>query len=140
MLNWDVIESLQASCWSIEAHSISHPDLCSLDDTVLEEELALPAEVIMRRTGRRPRILAYPYGHFDARVLERVRFHYDYAVTTQFRRLRLDEDPYLIPRLDAYYLRAHRIHRRFGNGIAFSIYLNMVSCLRKLRGHPGEWS
>lgn len=139
MLDWDAIGSLQDASWSIEAHTISHPDLRHLDDATLDAELALPAEVIEQRTGHRPRILAYPYGHFNARVVARSQRYYDYAVTTQFRCLRPNGHRYLVPRLDSYYLRFPRIHKRFGNGASFTTYLNMVSWLRKWRGRPGEW-
>lgn len=135
MLNWDAIGSLSDSGWAIEAHTINHPDLCSLDDEALEEELAGPADVIERRTGSRPRILAYPYGNFNARVIKAVQAHYDYAVTTQFRRLRKEENPYLVPRLDSYYLRPCGIHRHFGNSSGFATYLSAISLLRRLRGH-----
>lgn len=102
MLDWKAIESLQASGWTIEAHTSSHPDLRTLDNAALEEELALPAEAIAQKTGVYPRILAYPYGYYNERIISKVQSYYDHAVTTQFRQLDLREDPYLIPRIDTY--------------------------------------
>ena len=138
MLDWDAIGSLQASGWTIEAHTISHPDLRTLDDAALEEELALPAEAIAQKTGVFPRILAYPYGYYNERIISKAKQYYEHAVTTQFRQLSLRDDPYLIPRIDTFYLRSSLIHRHFGNGGGFTSFLSAISWLRKLRRHPGE--
>ena len=109
-----------------------------LDDPGLERELCEPLDEIERHCGRRPSVLAYPYGYFDDRVVDRARSHYRFAVTTGLRALpRKRVDPMRAPRLDVYYLRTPRIHRRFGR-IDFQIYVHLRRALRKLRGHPGE--
>ncbi len=137
-LSWDQVATLAASGWSIEAHTVYHSDLRTLDDPGLERELCEPLDEIERHCGRRPSVLAYPYGYFDDRVVDRARSHYRFAVTTCLRALpRKRVDPMRAPRLDVYYLRTPRIHLRFGR-IDFQIYVHLRRALRKLRGHPGE--
>lgn len=138
MMNWDQLESLQRSGWSIEAHSMTHPDLRLLSDGALEDELARPLEEIERRLGRRPTALAYPYGYYDARVRRVACRLYRTAVTTNFAALRPTDDPHALPRLDTYYLRSARIHRHFGNSPAFLAYLGLRGFARRIRNHPGE--
>lgn len=137
MMDWATVSRLAREDWSIEAHSLHHPDLRLLDDATLERELSLPSDQIEERVGRRPRILAYPYGYFDARVATHARRHFRFAVTTVFRPLRPHEDAVRIPRLDAYYLRAPAVHRHFGSP-AFLAYLAARGAARRWRRHPGE--
>jgi peptidoglycan/xylan/chitin deacetylase (PgdA/CDA1 family) len=137
IMDWAAVKRLASAGWAIEAHSLNHPDLRELDEAELERELSLPAQHIERETGRRPRVLAYPYGYFDARVVERARRHFDFAVTTVFRPLGAREDALRLPRLDAYYLRSPLVHRHFGSP-AFLAYLAARGALRRWRGHPGE--
>ncbi len=140
MMTWDQVGALAESGWSIEAHTLHHPDLRTLDDVELERELSEPPDEIERYCGRRPSILAYPYGYFDDRVVDRARNHYRFAVTTSHSALpRRHVDPMRVPRLDAYYLRAPMIHRRFGHP-DFRVYAYFRRALRRLRGHPGEIS
>jgi peptidoglycan/xylan/chitin deacetylase (PgdA/CDA1 family) len=137
MMGWPEVQRLSRGGWAIEAHSRSHPDLRVLEDEELDRELVGPCDDIEQRTGRRPRGVAYPYGYFDERVAERARGHFAFAVTTVFRALGSPDDTLRIPRLDAYYLRAPRVHRHFGSR-RFAAYLVARGALRRLRKHPGE--
>jgi peptidoglycan/xylan/chitin deacetylase (PgdA/CDA1 family) len=137
MMGWPEVERLALGGWAIEAHSLNHPDLRRLGDEELERELFGPCDDIQQHLGHRPRVLAYPYGYFDARVAERARRHFAFAVTTVFRPLRGTEDHLRIPRLDAYYLRSPRVHRRFSSPL-FLAYLAARGALRRFRKHPGE--
>ena len=56
----------------IEAHSMTHPDLTQLSDARLRTEVAGPKSVLESRLGVPIRYFAYPYGSYDARVLEAV--------------------------------------------------------------------
>lgn len=48
------------------AHAYSHVPLARLDAAAQEHELAATAAVLERATGRRPRLVSYPYGGVDA--------------------------------------------------------------------------
>ena len=138
MMGWEQVRELADSGWAIEAHTVHHSDLRNLDDEELERELREPLDEIERRCGRRPSVLAYPYGYFDDRVVDRARSLYRFAVTTCLEALSADRfDPMRAPRLDAYYFRAPRIHRRFGRA-DFRAYIGLRRALRRVRSHPGE--
>jgi peptidoglycan/xylan/chitin deacetylase (PgdA/CDA1 family) len=137
-MDWDAVEKLHANGWSIEAHSVTHPDLRRTSDDELDEELERPVDDIERHLGFRPRILAYPYGYYDRRVARRASKLYDYALTTAFRVLPERLHPHAVPRLDAYYLRQPAVARRFGGSPLFRGYLELRGLLRRARRHPGE--
>jgi peptidoglycan/xylan/chitin deacetylase (PgdA/CDA1 family) len=137
MMDWSDVERLKALGWSIEAHCVSHPDLRTLDDAALEFELESPREVIAQRLGHTPRILAYPYGYHDARVVKAAARHYDFALTTVFGTLGTGGAPLRVPRLDAFYFRAPVVHKQFGRK-RFDLYLAARGALRRARKHPGE--
>lgn len=137
-MSWDAVERLHAAGWSIEAHSVTHPDLRQITDVALDEELERPPEEIERRLGVRPRILAYPYGYYDRRVARRASELYDYSLTTEFRVLPSRLLPHAVPRLDGYYLRKPAVARRFGGSPLFRSYLELRGLLRRARRHPGE--
>jgi peptidoglycan/xylan/chitin deacetylase (PgdA/CDA1 family) len=52
----------------IGSHTLTHPDVRSLDDARLAEELESSKTVIERLSGRPCRTFAYPYGLHDART------------------------------------------------------------------------
>jgi peptidoglycan/xylan/chitin deacetylase (PgdA/CDA1 family) len=133
MLDWSEVENLQAAGWDIQAHTETHPHLPALDDERLGEELEQAAETIERRVGRRPDILAYPYGSHDDRTVRAAGKHYRFAVTTQMAELGNSlPDPHRVPRLDAYYFREPRVHARFG-ALRFRTYLRARAFLRGIR-------
>lgn len=136
MLSWSEVEALVAAGWRVESHTVSHPDLRSLDDGALEEELVQAKRTIRERLGRESTMLAYPYGSFDARVGRAARRHHRWAITTRLHSLdglagtALAEEG--VPRLDGFYLRQAFWQRRFG-GSLFRGYLGARALLRRLR-------
>ncbi|MBK6770236.1 MAG: polysaccharide deacetylase family protein [Ardenticatenales bacterium] len=68
-LTWGHVKALAEGGMTIGAHTRTHRDLLGLSDAALADELTASADVIAARTGTRPRLLAYPYGNFDGRVL-----------------------------------------------------------------------
>ncbi|HUZ29750.1 MAG TPA: polysaccharide deacetylase family protein, partial [Solirubrobacteraceae bacterium] len=59
---------LHAAGMELGAHSMTHPDLRTLDDDALGAELADSKAAIESITGTECRTLAYPFGVHDARV------------------------------------------------------------------------
>lgn len=55
--------------FELGAHSLTHPDLRSLDDRVLDHELRASKEAVETVTDRPCRTFAYPYGLYDDRVV-----------------------------------------------------------------------
>ncbi|MBX6377909.1 MAG: polysaccharide deacetylase family protein [Clostridia bacterium] len=67
----------------IGSHTLTHPDLRTLAAGRLARELADSRRVLERLTGRPVRVLAYPFGAYDQRVVAAVRrAGYRVAVTT----------------------------------------------------------
>jgi len=134
MLDWAQVEDLHAAGFEIEAHTETHPHLPALEDAAMEHELVAAADTIEQRLGRRPGILAYPYGTHDDRTARAAEGHYRFAVTTRMASLGSGAaDPFRVPRLDVYYFRDSRVHAHFG-GPAFRGYLTARALLRRLRG------
>ena len=59
--------------FSIESHTISHPDLTVLPAEQLQQELTASREYLEKITGKSCRALAYPYGRSNPQVIAAVR-------------------------------------------------------------------
>ncbi len=68
MMSWSQVAELHAVGWSIEAHTLNHPDLRTLPDAVVHEEMERGNAEIEAKLGVRPTTFAYPYGDFVPRV------------------------------------------------------------------------
>lgn len=133
MLDWAGVEALVEGGFFIENHTVSHPDLRTLDAAAMEAELEASDDEIERRTGRRPRFFAYPFGYFDDESVEVARRRYEGTVTTELRALSRREDPALLPRLDTFYLDRPLLYTNLSSRPARA-YLSLRSFLRSLRG------
>jgi peptidoglycan/xylan/chitin deacetylase (PgdA/CDA1 family) len=67
------VKSLIANGWEVDSHTISHPDLPSLPDAQLREELTASRAQIKRRFGQPADFFCYPAGRYDDRVVAAVR-------------------------------------------------------------------
>lgn len=133
MMTWDEVEALAAGGFAIENHTVSHPDLRTLDDGAIDDELARANETIASRLGRWPRYFAYPFGWYDDRVRQRVRDVFDGTVTTELGTLRDGEDPTILPRLDTYYLQSAQMLRTL-HLAPTRAYLTARSLMRTVKG------
>jgi len=62
------VRSLLHAGWEIDSHTLTHPDLPSLDDTALQHELVDSRAQLQQRFGVKADFFAYPAGRYDARV------------------------------------------------------------------------
>jgi peptidoglycan/xylan/chitin deacetylase (PgdA/CDA1 family) len=99
------IEKIAQAGFEIAAHSMSHPDLTRLPPNQLEREIALSGQFLEKHFQCPVRSFAYPYGHCDKGVRNKAADHYDYACTTELGHNAAGQDPLLLKRLDAYYLK-----------------------------------
>jgi peptidoglycan/xylan/chitin deacetylase (PgdA/CDA1 family) len=74
MLSWDQIVEMSGNKVAIEAHTVTHPDLCKESHDRAKENIQMSMEEIERRTGKRPRYFAYPSNRFNHEIIEIVRF------------------------------------------------------------------
>jgi peptidoglycan/xylan/chitin deacetylase (PgdA/CDA1 family) len=73
LLTRDEAGELHARGMEIGSHTLSHPDMCALDDAALDAELRESRAAVEDVTGRPCRTFAYPFGLYDDRVKARVR-------------------------------------------------------------------
>ena len=64
----------------IAVHTLTHPNLCALDNEAMERELLGDRENIERIFGVKPTGMAYPYGAYSDRVVDKLRqYEFKYA-------------------------------------------------------------
>ena len=62
------IRSLMKAGWEVDSHTLTHPDLTTLDDAALEHELVESRRELRKRFGVKADFFAYPAGKYDERV------------------------------------------------------------------------
>jgi peptidoglycan/xylan/chitin deacetylase (PgdA/CDA1 family) len=78
------VAALIRAGWEVDSHTVTHPDLTTLPDARLREELVRSRAFIRQRFGVPVDFFCYPAGRFDARVVAAVRAAgYRAATTTQ---------------------------------------------------------
>lgn len=133
MINWRELEACVNAGMQIESHTVSHPNLCNLNQEQIEEECETADLRIEEQFGRRPKHFAYPYGIYDSRVADIVGQKYQSCVTTALLPLGQKVKTAELPRLDSYYLQKRRDYRNFFSPTAGG-YLRLRHGLRVLRG------
>ena len=83
-MNWEQIEDFYSIGWEIGSHTKSHPNLTTLTDEQLLDEVAGSKDIIAENIGVEPTSLAYPGGYRDNRVKSVVAEYYDRARATFF--------------------------------------------------------
>jgi peptidoglycan/xylan/chitin deacetylase (PgdA/CDA1 family) len=94
------VRRLIADRWEIDAHSVSHPDLTTLDADRLRAEVGGSRDEIQRRFGVPADFFCYPYGRYDATVEAAVRDAGFLAATTIEHGLAsASDDPFALDRI-----------------------------------------
>ncbi|MEP7188197.1 MAG: polysaccharide deacetylase family protein [Roseiflexaceae bacterium] len=131
LLTWEQIAELAADGCEFGAHTRTHPALPTLPPAMVEEEIVVSKDVICEHTGQAVRSFCYPYGAANPAVCTVVRRCFDGAVGTELGLARPGCDPFLLPRLDAFYLRPGMI--RYLDGALVRQYLRVRQSLRTIR-------
>jgi peptidoglycan/xylan/chitin deacetylase (PgdA/CDA1 family) len=85
--------------WELDAHTLTHPDLTTVDPARLHREVAGSRQWLRRAFGVPVAFFCYPAGRYDARTEAAVRAAgYDGATTTQPGVASPHSDPYALPR------------------------------------------
>ncbi|WP_066065088.1 polysaccharide deacetylase family protein [Neobacillus soli] len=77
----DIKEMVDSGIFSIQSHTMSHADLPKI--TNYQEELNDSKLKLEQLTGKPVIAIAYPYGHFDDKVVEETKKYYRFATTTK---------------------------------------------------------
>jgi peptidoglycan/xylan/chitin deacetylase (PgdA/CDA1 family) len=97
------IRELRSQGFSFHSHTRNHADLPTLDDRLLNEQLAGAREDLQALLGAEVTYLAYPYGHYDDRVLQAAQAAgYRAAFSVQPGFNRRDIDRFRLRRLDVF--------------------------------------
>jgi peptidoglycan/xylan/chitin deacetylase (PgdA/CDA1 family) len=109
-LSWEELGSLASGGWEVGSHTCSHPRLTELDDARLADELGRSREHCEAVLGNPCRALAYPFGAYDARVLEFAQAAgYEYACIVPHRMTA--PAPLAWPRVGVYHADSQRTFR-----------------------------
>jgi len=133
MLDWQQIDDCVHSGFRVECHTVTHPDLRSLSPEGIVDECSGADDEIERRTGRRPTLLAFPFGRFDDRVRGTLAPRYAGCFTTRLGYLGQADDLSRIPRLDSYYLQAPLWYERLLSAPTRG-YVAVRALIRAVRG------
>lgn len=97
------IRELRAQEFSFHSHTRNHADLPTLDDSALHGQLAGARDDLQTLLGEAVDYLAYPYGHYDDRVLHAAQTAgYRAAFSVQPGFNRRDVDRFRLRRLDVF--------------------------------------
>ena len=97
------IREMSAHGFDFQSHTRHHADLPALDDTQLEDELSGSKAELEDMLGKPIDYLAYPFGHYDERVMatsKKAGYHAAFSVQPGFNRR--DIDRFRIRRLDVF--------------------------------------
>lgn len=84
-LTWAQVEDMAKHGMDIEAHTMTHPDLTTLSAASVRYQLDVSRQILQRRIHHPVRILAYPYGAYNAGVLRAVARAGFWAAFTTFQ-------------------------------------------------------
>lgn len=97
------IHALRGQGFSFHSHTCNHADLPTLDDVALADQLTGAREDLQALLGEDVPYLAYPYGHYDDRVLHAAKAAgYRAAFSVQPGFNRRDVDRFRLRRLDVF--------------------------------------
>ncbi|HVD60954.1 MAG TPA: polysaccharide deacetylase family protein [Gemmatimonadaceae bacterium] len=132
LMDWSDIASVAEDGVSIGSHARTHRLLSSLSAADLREEIAESAADVQRETGIAPAALAYPYGIASAREQKEAARVYDLAVGAELSVIGDESNRFMLPRIDAYYLRKPGVLESFGSP-RFDRFLKLRNRGRQLR-------
>ncbi len=94
------VRALMADGWEVDSHTLTHPDLTTVDAARLRQELAGSRREIRRRFGSRAaEFFCYPAGKYDDRVVAAVRAAGYRGATTVDEGLGVRGEPFTLKRV-----------------------------------------
>ena len=106
LLAWPEILRMQADGGvDFQSHTATHPHLADLSDDEARREMSSAKDGLEQRLGHPMTTLCYPYGSYND-TTRRLAHEAGYvsAVTTDFGRVRRDDDPLRLPRISVYHV------------------------------------
>ena len=99
-LTTNQVNGLIAAGWEVDSHTLTHPDLTTLDDATLKTELVDSRKLLQTKFNVPVDFFCYPAGVNDARVRDAVEAAgYKGATTVDPGIASKSDNPYLLPRI-----------------------------------------
>ena len=99
-LNWDEVKIMRRGDISFGSHTLNHSTLTAEQHPSLGEELRRSREIMEFRLQEEIRLLVYPNGAYDARVIEAARqAGYTHCFTTELGNFSREANRFAIPRV-----------------------------------------
>lgn len=83
-IGWPRLKALAQQGHEIANHSLTHANLCAIDDAGLEKEITQAYQLIAEKIGTPPLTFCYPGNGYDARVHQAVMRQHIFARETQY--------------------------------------------------------
>jgi peptidoglycan/xylan/chitin deacetylase (PgdA/CDA1 family) len=101
------LSALASRGFEVGSHGMEHAPLAGASEAVLRREVSESRAALAHELGSHVTSYAYPYGALPgASALRLVGRTYGAACTTSLRTVSAGDDPHLLPRVDAHYLRS----------------------------------
>jgi peptidoglycan/xylan/chitin deacetylase (PgdA/CDA1 family) len=97
-LNEDEIKSM-SDIVQFGCHTVSHPNLTTLDEKAIEYEFSESNKIIEKISGQKPNVVAYPIGAYNQKVTDISNKFFSFGVTTQSGLHKINSDPFKIKRV-----------------------------------------
>lgn len=94
------VRAMIAAGWELASHTITHPDLTTLDPASLKREVAGSRAILRREYGVAVDNFCYPSGRYDATVIAAVKAAGYAGATTEVPGFADRENPYELKRLE----------------------------------------
>ncbi len=131
LLSWEQVRELAAEGYEFGAHTRSHLSLPTLLLEIAEAEMHISQQQIQDHIGQEVNVFAYPYGATNAAITKLAQQHFDGAVVTELGFVDSQTNPYMLNRIDAYYLSPLWISQMHSS--LFQQYLYLRQILRSFR-------
>ena len=132
LLSWSDAGQLVKAGWEVGSHSLTHPDLTSLDESALEREVGESRLELEQRLQTTVASFAAPSGRTNERVMESIRRHYALAVTTELAVAGDQHEIWGLPRLEMHYFQSAKRFEAQMKGLG-DFYLGWRRTLRSLK-------
>jgi len=132
LMSWHEVEQLHSTGTFFGSHTVSHPNLNSLQADALVAELEKSQQDIARRLGPTPVHFAPPYGMANKAVRTEIAKRYRTSVGTRLGSASPSGDLMDLPRIEMYYF-ADQTRWRTHLARKGAAYLQMRKMARKVR-------
>jgi len=106
LLTWQQIKELAGQGTYFAPHGVTHQDMTLLSVADAEQEMVASKREIEEKIGRAVEFFCYPYGRWNPAIRNLVSKHFLAACSTVMEVVEPAADLFVLPRVDAYYLRA----------------------------------